>query len=98
MLWSGIESDYMGKTALVHMTAGQRETLRRPAFLTQHVFMQEMSIVQQATGEYSMASQHRKEALQSNKRLRRVMTRAAPAGRRNVVTAQHTVSESEILG
>lgn len=87
----GHYSDYMSKTALVYMTAGQRESFKRLAFLTEHVCMQEMSIVQQATGEFSMASQHRKEALQSNKRLRRVMTRAAPRGRRNNGTAQHAV-------
>jgi hypothetical protein len=51
--------------------------------------MQEMSIVQQATGEFSMASQHRRKARQSNKRLKRAMSRAAPTRKINIVTSLH---------
>ncbi len=40
--------------------------------------MQEMSIVQQAIGEFGMASTHRREAAKNNKRSKRASTDAAP--------------------
>ena len=48
--------------------------------------MQELSIVQQATGEFGMASTHRREAAKNNKRSMRASTVEAPRTQRDSAT------------
>ncbi len=54
--------------------------------------MQEMSIVEQAIGEFGMASTHRKEALQGNKRMHRALTAEAFAKKNGQETMQNIFS------
>ena len=72
------------------ITAGTHQ----PVYFMQlhQLCMQEMSIVEQAIGEFGMASTHRKEALQGNKRRHRALTAEAFAKKKGQGTVQTVVS------